>query len=140
MTAGKLPEAELAFLDELFKGSSAILNTLLKMLIERVFENDGVTVPVPLKLCLAASNEWPQAYEGARNSTPSSTGCYSARRCGLNKGKEGYTLREDPKARLYIEFLQLIGDHWPAVFVMENIKGVVVERGDKFPTCRKNPG
>ena len=66
VTAGKLPEAELAFLDELFKGSSAILNTLLKMLNERVFENDGATVPVPLKLCLAASNEWPQAYEGGK--------------------------------------------------------------------------
>jgi MoxR-like ATPase len=66
VTTGRLPEAELAFLDEIFKGSSAILNTLLKMLNERIFENDGEAVPVPLRLCLCASNEWPQAQEGGK--------------------------------------------------------------------------
>ena len=59
VTAGKLPEAEVAFIDEIWKASSAILNTLLKILNERVFENDGELVKVPLKLCVAASNEWP---------------------------------------------------------------------------------
>lgn len=59
VTAGKLPEAHLAFVDEVFKASSAILNTLLRILNERRFENDGETIPVPLLLCVAASNEWP---------------------------------------------------------------------------------
>src|SRR5947209_6553867 len=59
VTTGRLPEAEVAFVDELWKGSSAILNTLLKILNERVFENGGEVVRVPLKLCVAASNEWP---------------------------------------------------------------------------------
>jgi MoxR-like ATPase len=60
ITSGKLPEADLVFLDEIFKGSSAILNNLLKILNERIFDRgDGVFRPTPLKLCVAASNEWP---------------------------------------------------------------------------------
>ena len=65
VTAGKLPEADFAFLDEVFKGSSAILNTLLKILNEGTFDRgDGVTRAVPLKLCVAASNEWPSPDTG----------------------------------------------------------------------------
>jgi MoxR-like ATPase len=59
VTTGKLPEADYAFCDEIFKASSAILNTLLKVLNERVYDaGDGVVKKVPLKLCVAASNEW----------------------------------------------------------------------------------
>lgn len=67
ITAGKLPEADCAFGDELFKASSAILNTLLRLLNERVYDNgDGMLSPVPLKIFVAASNEWPQAQEGGK--------------------------------------------------------------------------
>jgi MoxR-like ATPase len=67
VTAGRLPEAELAVLDEIFKGSSAILNTLLKVLNEGTFDRgDGVPTRCPLLLCLAASNEWPQEQEGGK--------------------------------------------------------------------------
>ena len=60
VTAGKLPESEFVFLDEIFKGSSAILNSLLKILNERVYDpGDGISRPTPLRLCVAASNEWP---------------------------------------------------------------------------------
>ena len=59
VTTGKLPEAEFAFLDEVFKASSAILNTLLKILNERLYDaGDGAAKPVSLRLCVAASNEW----------------------------------------------------------------------------------
>lgn len=60
ITTGKLPECQWGFLDEIFKASSAILNTLLRALNERVYENgDGVFRPIPLMMCVAASNEWP---------------------------------------------------------------------------------
>ncbi|MCA1579110.1 MAG: AAA family ATPase [Acidobacteria bacterium] len=55
-----LPEAELAFLDEVFKGSSAILNTLLTIMNEREFDNGIDRLPVPLISLFAASNEMPQ--------------------------------------------------------------------------------
>jgi MoxR-like ATPase len=61
ITTNRLPEAKYVFLDEIFKSSSSILNTLLKVLNERFFDKgDGVTLRVPLELCLAASNEWPE--------------------------------------------------------------------------------
>src|SRR5215207_3207079 len=58
-TAGYLPEASVAFIDEIFKGNSAVLNGMLSILNERVFVNDGRRQPVPLKLCIGASNELP---------------------------------------------------------------------------------
>ena len=65
VTSGKLPEADFAFIDEVLKGSSAILNCLLKILNERTFDaGDGIVRRVPLKLCLAAANEWPSPDTG----------------------------------------------------------------------------
>ncbi len=65
VTTGKLPEADYCFIDEVMKGSSAILNTLLKILNERVYDaGDGIARTVPLKLCVAASNEWPSPDTG----------------------------------------------------------------------------
>lgn len=65
VTTGRLPEADYAFVDEIWKASSAVLNTLLKVLNERTYDpGDGVARPVPLRLCLAASNEWPAPETG----------------------------------------------------------------------------
>ena len=67
VTAGRLPEADGCFIDEIWKASSAILNTLLRLLNERVFDaGDGRLVKVPLKICVAASNEFPQQSEGGK--------------------------------------------------------------------------
>jgi MoxR-like ATPase len=60
ITAGKLVEAELVFLDEIFKASSSILNALLKIVNERVFNNGNQEVRVPLISLFGASNELPQ--------------------------------------------------------------------------------
>lgn len=59
-TAGMLPEAEIAFLDEVFLGSTAILNTLLGILNERVYRRGHTTLACPLRLCVGAANELPE--------------------------------------------------------------------------------
>jgi MoxR-like ATPase len=60
---GKLPEARVVFLDEIFKSNSAILNTLLTIINERKFYQDGKPVPVPMQMLFAATNEIPDNAE-----------------------------------------------------------------------------
>ena len=57
---GKLPTARLAFLDEIFKSNSAILNILLTIINEKKFYQDGQPQPVQLKILFAATNEIPE--------------------------------------------------------------------------------
>ncbi len=59
-TLGLLPEAEVAFLDEIFKANSAILNALLSIMNERLFYNAGRPTRVPLCMVFGASNEPPE--------------------------------------------------------------------------------
>jgi MoxR-like ATPase len=59
-TAGMLPEADIAFLDEVFLGSTAILNTLLGILNERTFRRGHTRMRVPLRVCVGASNALPE--------------------------------------------------------------------------------
>ena len=61
---GYLPSANFAFLDEIFKSSPAILNTLLTIINEKIFRNDGKDVKVPLHALIAASNETPAQGSG----------------------------------------------------------------------------
>lgn len=58
-TAGMLPEARIAFLDEVFQGSSAILNTLLTLINERTFHNGSKSVTTPLVTLVGSSNDVP---------------------------------------------------------------------------------
>jgi len=60
---GKLPTARLAFLDEIFKSNSAILNILLTIINERKFYQDGLPQPVNLRVLFAATNEVPEQTE-----------------------------------------------------------------------------
>jgi MoxR-like ATPase len=60
VTAGMLPDAEFAFLDELFNANSAILNNLLTVLNERVFRRGIETHRLPLVTAFAASNHLPE--------------------------------------------------------------------------------
>jgi MoxR-like ATPase len=56
---GMLPEADVAFLDEVFLGSTAILNTLLTVLNERRFRRGHTQVQCPLRVCVSAANGLP---------------------------------------------------------------------------------
>lgn len=60
VTAHKLPEAHVAFLDEIFKANSSILNAILALINERVFHNGKEVVRVPLLTLFGASNELPE--------------------------------------------------------------------------------
>lgn len=63
-TASKLPEAHFAFLDEVFKANSAILNSLLTLINERLFYNGETPVKSPLMSIIGSSNEYPDEGEG----------------------------------------------------------------------------
>lgn len=60
VTSGMLPEAEIAFLDEIFLGSTAILNSLLKILNERTYRRGQFSMVSPMLSCVAASNAMPE--------------------------------------------------------------------------------
>ncbi|CAG9462567.1 unnamed protein product [Pedinophyceae sp. YPF-701] len=56
---GYLPTAEIAFVDEIFKANSAVLNSLLTIINERLFHNGTNVITVPLISMIGASNEVP---------------------------------------------------------------------------------
>jgi len=60
VTAGTLVEAQVAFIDEVFKANSAILNTLLGVMNERIYHEGGSAHPVPLLSLFGARNETPE--------------------------------------------------------------------------------
>ena len=63
LTTSYLPTASIAFLDEIFKANSAILNALLTLLNEREFDNGAQREKTPLVAVIGASNELPEGEE-----------------------------------------------------------------------------
>lgn len=59
ITAGKIPDSHICFIDELFKSNEGVLNSLLKALNERVYTNEGRTEKIPVISFFSASNEIP---------------------------------------------------------------------------------
>ncbi|MFT4929245.1 MAG: MoxR-like ATPase [Phenylobacterium sp.] len=58
-----LPTAQFAFLDEIWRGSPAILNSLLTIINEKRFHNGTLNCNVPLKAVICASNDIPEHNE-----------------------------------------------------------------------------
>lgn len=63
-TEGFLPQSDFAFLDEIWKSSPSILNTLLTIINEKSFRNGAEIESAPLKALIAASNETPPPGQG----------------------------------------------------------------------------
>ena len=59
ITAGKIPDSHICFLDEIFKAGDGLLNSLLTALNEHRYTNEGVTVDIPVISFFSASNEMP---------------------------------------------------------------------------------
>lgn len=59
-TEGMLPEATFVFLDELLNANSAILNSLLMVLNERIFRRGRETRALPTLMVVGASNHLPE--------------------------------------------------------------------------------
>lgn len=64
ITTGKLPEAHIAFIDEVFKANAPVLNILLPIMNEKIFYNDGKPNSIPLMTMIGASNERPEEGDG----------------------------------------------------------------------------
>ncbi len=62
-TEGMLPEATIAFIDEIFKSNSSVLNGMLPILNERLYKNGSKWQEVPLQMAVGASNEMPEDRE-----------------------------------------------------------------------------
>lgn len=54
---GMFPEATDAFLDEFFNGNGPLLHSIMPVLNERIFHNNGVPMPVPLRQALMGTNK-----------------------------------------------------------------------------------
>ncbi len=59
-TEGMMPEASMVFLDEIFNANSAILNSLLMSLNEKVFRRGKETIKLPALMFVGASNQLPE--------------------------------------------------------------------------------
>ena len=50
---------------------------------------------------------------------------YSLAGRSRNQGNPNYDAKKDVRQRLYVEYLQILSDHRPAIFIMENVKGLL---------------
>ena len=56
-----------------------------------------------------------------------------------NQAIKGYSFEDDARRDLYKHYLRVIADHWPAIFVMENVKGLLSFQAARGPPPPEDP-
>ncbi len=64
ITKGKAADSEILFLDEVFKAGPSILNALLSLMEERIYDNGDIEIQAPVISIIGASNEMPSNDDG----------------------------------------------------------------------------
>jgi MoxR-like ATPase len=111
-TEGMLPEADFVFLDELLNANSAILNSLLLVLNERVFRRGRETRPLSTLMVVGASNHMPEddALQALLDRFLVRVGCYNVPEDELGQvllaGWELEGPSKLPEARLHVDDLR----------------------------------
>ncbi len=116
-TEGMLPEAEIVFLDEIFKSNSAILNSLLHVINERKYTSGGVTKKVPLLSVFAASNEVPSDDDLSALLDRFLLRVFSG-------NLDSYHFRELLSHGMVAEQRKMIGEKTPCLLTSDDIRGV----------------
>jgi MoxR-like ATPase len=133
---GHLPTAKIAFLDEIFKANSAILNMLLTVINERKYYQEGKPIPVPLVCMFAASNEIPDfgEFDALKDrfiikaeTLPVRDTCFSELiRMGVSFETRTYNREKPWKSDCTLEDFQLVHD-----YMISTVLPAAIEREDR---------
>lgn len=135
-TDGYLPTAHVAFLDEIFKSNSSILNSFLTILNERKFHNGNRVIDVPLLSVFGASNELPEDNESLE-------ALYDRFlfRCSVKYVEDeanfiellfGKAEKFKPAARLSLQAICDVNDYATQVKVDADVKKIILETRREF--------
>jgi len=128
-----------AFFRQFPEGASADYYRLLRGEIDqgRLFVRHAAEARMADEKCwhaeLGSDRQWVE--EARKRITKAVGGCdnwvliggppcqaYSIAGRSRNHGNRDYDPKTDVRQRLYVEYLQILADHWPSVFIMENVK------------------
>ncbi|WP_314292088.1 AAA family ATPase [Leptotrichia massiliensis] len=139
---GYLPEVKVAFLDEVFKANSSILNSLLTIINEKKYHNGNVEVKVPLISLIGASNEFPKEEELSalydRFLVKKEVGYIenSQRVRLLNLNNSGFSIPNNLK--LTISEIENIQREYDKIIIPDKISRIIIKIIQKYENYFKN--